>query len=225
MVALISILLAISMLALTVYGLHKYQNMEFGLSAERSIPLPPLDNIDGDGDSRKQPISIELEAADSISEAPSKQQADNWVTEVSKLKSKGNLEGALAICHRALPLWSAYNQTCIILRSQLKQLEAEDPRFDSILKELYRTAGVAELLHEKSPSSNHLSLTQLKQLSLEAIIELNLDYTELGYANLRLIRKSDVKLMLSQWGRPAHHTLPRTLHQDWWGEFTRNNLA
>ena len=46
-------------------------------------------------------------------------------------------------------------------------------------------------------------------------------YLELGYAYLRLIRKQDIKLMHSLWGRPGKHQAPRQLHRDWW----RNTIS
>ena len=43
MLALLIIVVTIALLTLTVYGLHKYQTMEVEFSADRILPLPPLD--------------------------------------------------------------------------------------------------------------------------------------------------------------------------------------
>ena len=46
MVAFLSILVAVALLGLTVYGLHKYQTMEVEYTVDRSMPLPPLEDDD-----------------------------------------------------------------------------------------------------------------------------------------------------------------------------------
>ncbi len=216
MVALISIVFAITLLLVTVYCLHKYQNFEAYINAERSIPLPPLDGAE----INNNPINSQMDAdMDSVSDCE-KSNLSGWMNEVAALKTEGNLDEAMAICEQEFPPWSAYNQATIILRGKLKDISPEEPQADILLKELYRIAVVAEILHEKSASSQHLSLAQLKLLALEELDGLNMDYDLLGYANLRLSRKSDVKLMLSLWGRPSQHNHPHSLHETWWNGFT-----
>jgi hypothetical protein len=78
---------------------------------------------------------------------------------------------------------------------------------------------VAELLHDKSDDSTNLSLAQLRRRDFRKAESLLIDYEKIGYAQLRLIRKSDIKEMLAAWGRPEGHHLPREAFEDWWLEF------
>ena len=52
MIAFLSILLAVVLLGITVYGLHRYQTMEVEYTVDRSTPLPPLDGDKGESDRR-----------------------------------------------------------------------------------------------------------------------------------------------------------------------------
>ena len=65
---------------------------------------------------------------------------------------------------------------------------------------LYRTAALAELLHDKSPEFVHLTARRRQRIDLKIARQLDMPYLELGHAYLRLIRKQDIQLMHSLWG-------------------------
>ncbi len=225
MIAFLSIVITVVLLGITVYGLHRYQTMEVEYTVDRSMPLPPLDD-----EQDKSPLTDTV-AAVPVSEAITSPAAElaqaeppkeeNWLDRVAALKKADELDAALALCEAEFPLWGAYNQACIILRTQLRSAEADGQTEEILLKRLYQLAANAELLHDKSPQATHYTLSQLKELNLAQLQELVPDYQELGYAHLRLIRKSDIKLMQARWGKVHDHALPRDLYQDWWQEYTR----
>ena len=241
MVAFLSILLAVILLSATVYGLHRYQTMEVEYNVDRSTPLPPLATNEADdaklasadaatdtggapqvAPPRKQPAEANTNkraAASGSKPAKPRASSQGWLNEVAELKKKGELQQAMSICEQEFPLWGAYNQACIIERLRLKQCK-EQAEQESILHRLYQLAASAELLHDKSESAEHLTPVQLKSLDLSKLAELKHDYMEIGYAHLRLIRKSDVKSMIGSWGRPNQHQLPRQVHSHWWQAFT-----
>ncbi len=224
MLAIVSIMVALGLLCLTVYVLHKYQAMEIEYSVDRSTPLPPLD--------RELNATIEVSATKIESPPPfppDKEYSDikapvacrkSWQEELAELKKAGDILGALAVCEHEFPLWGAYNQACIVIRAKLRSSELNENELDSLLTQLYRTAATAELLHDKSPQFRRLKLSQLKKLKLQQTEKLDMPYSELGYAHLRLINKGDIKLMQARWGRPLNHLAPRQLHQAWWKEIT-----
>ena len=235
MVAFVSIVLALSLLGLIVYGLHKYQTMEVEYQVDRTMPLPP---IKGDGSGKPQSARKKNAEAESKPKrsrirntakrqdkprarknGPDQEPANtkaNWQDLVTQAKTEGNFQQAYELCQQHYPLWGAFNQACIILRAQLKADKLPAEEFETLLNRLYRTAAIAELLHDKSDQAEHFKLHQLKLVPLPSLEVLEFPYQQLGYAQLRLIRKSDVKLMLSAWGRPDSHGSPRALHHDWW---------
>lgn len=113
------------------------------------------------------------------------------------------------------PLLGAYTQRCIELRQRLKTISANPKLLETTLQALYRTAAVAELLHSKK-SVGKLSLGQLKMLPDELITGLEMPYSKLGYSELRLLRKSDIKRMLLLWGKPEVQQCPRSFHRQNW---------
>lgn len=115
------------------------------------------------------------------------------------------------------PLLGAYTQRCIELRQQLKSIKSTPALHATTLHALYRTAAVAELLHSKS-SEGKLSLGQLKMLPDELINELDMPYDKLGYSELRLLRKSDIKQLVQLWGKPTMQQCPRSYHRQSWQE-------
>jgi len=221
MVAFLSILLAVVLLGITVYGLHRYQTMEVEYTADRSAPLPPLDPKSDGGSAKAEHSATTNKAADRPAKSKPAKTTQTWLNRVAELKKAGQLQQALAICEQEFPLWGAYNQACIIERLKIKDDGADDEAREAGLQRLYQLAVIAELLHDKSDGSDHLTLNQLKTLDLSKINELEHDYSQIGYAHLRLIRKSDIKTMLASWGRPEQHSLPRAYHRDWWQSFIR----
>jgi len=236
MVAFFSILLAVVLLGVTVYGLHRYQTMEVEYTVDRSMPLPPLEAGPDTGAGEAEPAPESARSTGGQTEktaAPPPRNAGGdrksrtlsrntqaWLAEVNALKSSGDMAAALSRCRQEFPLWGAYNQACIILRAQLKDAPASGAQESTLLEELYTLAGTAELLHDKSGETPTLNLGQLRKLDLSRLDELDFPYQALGYAHLRLIRKSDIRLMQARWGRPEQHQLPRQYHEDWWRDFT-----
>ena len=227
MLAIFSISISIALLTLVVYGLHRYQTMEVKVSANRMLPLPPLDaNLDNlsrlrrsrdtraRGTRKVQP----RRTAKSTHSQASVPKPNTWQARVSAQKQAGDLTAALHICKRAYPLWGAFNQACILLRSGLDSASDSIEARDKQLSQLYQTAALAELLHDKSTDLRPLTNKQRKSIDLKAAASLQMPYPELGYAHLRLLRKGDIKLMQTLWGQPGKHQRPRELHREWWAK-------
>lgn len=238
MLVFFSIVLALLVTGATVYGLHRYQAMEVEYTVDRTMPLPPLHEefqagISARSSNKPQadiPIqerkNSEAERAASTQPGPaSGPKSSAWQARVNAAKKSGNLDLAYQICVDNYPLWGAYNQACIILRSRLKSVKLSRAERETLLGELYRCAVVAELMHDKSYGAEHRTLNQLKQMPLTMLAEQEFDYSAIGYAELRLIRKSDVKLLQTHWGRPETHQLPRQAVPDLWQTLTQKQPA
>lgn len=218
MIAFISIVLAISMLIVAVYGLHKFQIIENNARIEQATPLPVLDDLE----SSTSVLSINKQSSISDNNDTVNNGASNWMDNVASLKAEERFDEAMQLCAQEFPLWSAYNQACIVLRCKLRSIDKMHSDFGETLEQLYNTAALAELIHEKSPDATRLSLHQLKGLDLSSLADLNFEYNSLGYANLRLIRKGDVKLLLSERGRPDQHQFPRTAYTEVWEQLSHS---
>lgn len=225
MLALLSILSALALLGLTVYALHRHQTMEVEITVNRSAPLPPLEpnaavrlrRQDAPAPSRKPARQKPDTARPAAPAAPkSASTAASWQGEIAQLKAESRFAEAYTLCRRYFPLWGAYNQYCMVLRTELKAAGTDPVKYPQLLESLYRTAVIAELLHDKSTESSKLTNAELRKLDLDAVAELPFPFTEIGYAHLRLIRKGDVKQLVDAWGRPQGHAPPRQFHAEWW---------
>ena len=142
--------------------------------------------------------------------------ADSWQDQIAELKKQGRLDEALRICRKEFPLWSAYQQASLIHRARIKQLSQEELDVLDELAALYRLAAEASFLHDRVKGLPNLSLAQLKLLDLSPVTELEMPYKQIGYTELRLIKKTDIKLLLEKWGKPEAHIRPRELHAEAW---------
>jgi len=225
MLALLSILSALTLLGLTVFALHKYQTMEVEFNVDRSLPLPPLQGDNGaDKTNQKVPLTKPVQEFDNKRAVASKSSKEKvasttsktWQESVTRLKNDGKYAEAAALCERQLPLWGAYNQLCMLLRYEIKGAKIDSALREEKLKRLFATAAIAEFLHDKSSGNTKPALQKLQELDLQKLATLDFPYAEIGYAHLRLIRKSDIKHMVELWGRPDSHLAPREFHRDWW---------
>ncbi len=244
MLTFIGIIVLSFLSGLIVYALHRYQSLEVEYRVDRTMPLPPLkeglntgnlsslDRLSAGTTNLHPPQTTE---ASQIHNTPATDQKNDqtdvtesysgsWQAQVVQAKQAGDFAFAAQLCETRFPLWSAYNQYCILLRAELKTAEARADETGLIaakLLKLYRIAAIAELLHDKSAGEIRYTLNQLRNMPLQQLDELDMPYSEIGYAQLRLIRKADEKLMLDHWGRPAQHRSPRQYHRSWWRQFSR----
>jgi hypothetical protein len=175
----------------------------------------PQQSVDGEA-----PVARQAAGATEAGDTP-----ENWSERVAELKKADCLGEALEICRLAFPLLSAYQQATLIHRARIKKLSAGDTNFEDELSALYRTAAQASFLHDRVRGLPHLTLSQLKGADLTVMDELELSYNTIGYSELRLIKKTDIKLLVDHWGEPASHALPRAVHAAVWEHLARQQQS
>lgn len=284
---LISVVIAIILLTILVFGLHRYQVNKAESNANENLPLPPLGSesghvkatvLDSIDDDEALTTTIEPQAASASipdmtatrppgeSPSPLRPESDtappqrqetilspaqepkpdpapkpetiqaaettgdvgneaNWADQVAQLKKSGNYPDALRICQQTYPLWSAYQQATIIYRAMIKNRQKDKADFTAELAALYHTACIGAFLHDRVKDLPELPIQSLKQLNMNSISSLDMPYREIGYLELRLIKKTDIKLLTDAWGKPDSHQSPRRFHSDRWNEIvTTGNL-
>ena len=274
MVSVLTIISALVLLVVIIGWLHRQQVLAMRLSADRSMPLPPLgksmvnstnagqlsraallpgqgltdltgisgqpsttpaqhqacppvtgfNELDSVADlQQEQPACVDFDTSAAVSrvaQSGDPADSDNWLKVVNRLKREQRYDEALALAKSNFPLWSAYNQACILLRKKLKDGQESqtlnESDFQAVLQELYRTAVIAEFLHDNESHSERLELRQLRRIDLSSLESLETPFTELGYSRLRLLRKFEIKLMREHWGRPHKQQLPRRYYSAIW---------
>ena len=196
------------------YLLHQYHLVQRQQTRKRSLPLPPLEN---------NKVKLESQAIDidrnksAYSRQPSVT-SGNWQKLVSEMKKNGEIEAALNLCKKKFPLYSAYRQTTLILRSVLQTEGLAKKRLNEAMLHLYKTAATAELIHMKRSAEDTISSSELKKLNIALIESISFNYDVLGYLEIPLLTQKDIKTIVSHWGEPKKHDSPRKLYQKYVNE-------
>lgn len=223
MAVFLSILLALVLVAGIVYLLRQYQARAIEESADRHTPLPPID------DNAREQVLLDTEILEPESAArpepapapepapepsPASKPPGDWQKRCQQLKSDGKLDEALALACQVYPQWSAYEQQAVILRMLIRDRKRKGSDISSLVQALYLTAARASCLHDRhqgtpSPGSPAKLAELMPRSTLEA---LEMPYPELGYEHLRLLTKTDRRLLADMWGEPDTHVSARVYH-------------
>jgi hypothetical protein len=198
MLSFLALLLLAAFLGACIWFLHRVQLRRAAETADRTAPLPALD----DG---KLP--------DFVPAAPTAAAAgnDNWLGQIRNLREGGQLEAALALSKAHFPKTQAFQQAAIILRQQIRDGLDQFQPVDALLMELFHTAALADLFRT---SSSHKPLDP--QAALAAVRGLSFHYAAIGHVRLKLLNKSDVRALEQLWGNPAaHRHVEEVLGEDW----------
>jgi len=235
-----TVVITAGLLGILVFVLHKYQLFEAKSNADKILPLPALDSMveresppQFDNKSKKTlpPHLVVSNSSNEIKypETNAAEEIDNanehWLDKVSRLKKANRFAEALAACETAYPRWSAFQQAVLAHRARIKELQQLEQPIDDDLVALYRLTAIAELLHGRVKGLPAPSLAQLNLINLEVLQKLEMPYNSIGYLELRLIKKTDIRLLLDKWGKPESHQSPRQFHTSSWLKLASSQTA
>ena len=198
------------------YLLHRYHLFERQQARKRSLPLPPL----GSNNLKLIPQTIDIDENYRVDEEqpPLPITTGTWQKSIAAMKKNGEFEGALNLCKSKFPLYSAYRQATLILRSVLQTESLSNKETEENLLRLYKTAVTAEMIHMKKSAEDTVSSSELKKLNKAEIDSISIDYNILGYLEIPLLTKKDIKTIVSLWGEPKKHNSPSKLYQKYINE-------
>jgi hypothetical protein len=196
----LAILLVAVFVGACIWFLHRVQLRRTVETADRTAPLPALD----DGT-----------LPDFVAAAPAAAAAaatnDNWLAQIRSLREGGQPGAALALSKAHFPKTQAFQQAAIILRQQIRDGLDQFQPVDALLLELFHTAALADLFRT---SSSHKPLDP--PAALAAVRNLSFHYAAIGHLRLKLLNKSDVRALEQLWGNPAtHRHVEEVLGEDW----------
>ena len=198
------LLLFITAVGITSFLLHRHQSIQRDREIKRSLPLPPLG---------KSNPNLPLKGAKIHkvnNKAPIK--PVSWQQLVSEMRRKNDFDSALMLCREKFPLYTAYKQATIILRSRLDSNKTDKEDRKALVLELYSMAAAAELIHSKKMGPN-TPPSKLRRLDMDRINSFSFKYNQLGYLELPLLTKQDIRVIVDMWGEPTKHGTPRVVYQ------------
>jgi hypothetical protein len=191
-------LLLFTSIVCIIWLLHRNQRRRSREIAELNTPLPGIDNPGlpdfGSGTDATAPLS-----------------SDNWLANTRALRENGQFDAALALCRSHYPRAQAFQQVAIILRQQIREAVEQLQPANHLLRDLYRTAALADLFRTSNlhkPTDPHTALEQVQHSDFS--------YQALGHLHLKLLNKSDAKALEQLWGSPASHRHTEELLGESW---------
>lgn len=140
-----------------------------------------------------------------------------WADRIKALRGEPAKRLRLAIDN--LPLPAAFREAAVATRALIREKRKLKGSFEDELTLLYWLAAVnsfsipySEVLRE--PGYNVMELIPGKTIKA-----LPFTYRELGYTQLELLNKTDVKLIEEAWGKPMSHSTLHRMHIGIWKEF------
>ncbi len=205
-----------------IYQLHKYEVKGSQINIDRSTPLPPLSNEEKWRS--KQLVDPENEQEDYYSSLLKNEKANDdkmWLEDVKHLRKHQQLRQAQAICYQMQPLKDAFEQTCLILRAEIRELDKKSNRHAEALDELYRTAAYYSFLYDKLSDSQPSLHNTVKYLKRDDWVSLDMPYEKIGYDKLKLLKKNDIKALIALWGEAKTHQSARQYHRRIWADLQK----
>ena len=197
---------------LSIYLLDQHNNHLRQQNRKRSQPLPPIGNLETDLSKTNDNINRKTSDGQKQTTAPQKISA-TWRQSVSEMRKKKQTEAALKLCKSKFPLYTAYREATLVLRSMLKNEGLSRAEIKKTLSQLYKTAAIAELIYSKKSAVGKSLPDQLKTADIKLFDKIPLDYNKLGYLKLPLLTKHDTKVLVSHWGEPDKHDSPSNLYE------------
>ena len=199
---------------LCVYLFSRHNTYQRQQNRKRSQPLPPIGN--SEADLSNETHNNETKTSDGESQPPARlKNPSNWRQSVLEMRKKKQIEPALHLCKSKFPLYTAYREATLILKSTLQNGDSSQAKIQDILSQLYKTAAVAELIHMKKSDENKHIPDKVKITDITLLEKIPFDYNKLGYLELPLLSKKDTRVLVSHWGEPRKHDSPRNLYKNY----------
>ncbi|MBC2595637.1 hypothetical protein H5P28_15320 [Ruficoccus amylovorans] len=125
-------------------------------------------------------------------------------------------DSRLAIALENLPLPAAFIQACVSLRQIIKKKRRNKVNYDQDLKALYHLAVIESFTIDYSERAEMPGFRIMEIVPGALLSELPYSYNEIGYKNLNLLLKTDIKWIVESWGEPLSHTSYHQVYIELW---------
>lgn len=137
-----------------------------------------------------------------------------WADEIKSLR--GEPAKRLQLAFENLPLPAAFREAAIALRALIRDRRKRMVGYERELGLLYWLGAVASFGLPYSERLREPGYNVLESVPGETVANLRFEYSKLGYRELELLNKTDVKWMTELWGEPESHTTLNKLHSAVW---------
>lgn len=137
-----------------------------------------------------------------------------------RIKSyRGDPAKRLALALENLPLPAAFREAAVAVRAQIRSKRKADEAFDEELTLLYWLAALRSFMLDYAPRLQEPGFNVVEAIPGQRLRSLRYQYSQLGYRDLSLLNKTDVKWLIAAWGEPASHSTLHALCRELWDEY------
>lgn len=131
-------------------------------------------------------------------------------------KHKDNPAKRYEVAQQFLPWPLGFKESVLALRAIIRDKKKADEDYESELLSLYKLAAWESFCPKYCETLQEPSFKVFDQIPGGTITALPIDYQQLGYKQLKLIIKTDAKMLVSLYGEPKQHTTLNQLFAEVW---------
>lgn len=140
-----------------------------------------------------------------------------WADRIKDLKDDPRQRLHLAIQY--LPLPASFREGAKALRAIIREKRKSKEKYDLELKKLYHLAVVRSFMIMHAEKANCPGPNVMEFAPGGLIFNLDYSYYDIGYNELDLLNKTDIKLLVQEWGEPRNHSTLHKKYQHIWNYY------
>ena len=139
-----------------------------------------------------------------------------WADEIKKYREEPAKALSMALDH--LPLPAAFRNAAVSARTLIRMRKKSKETFEQELTLLYWLAAIRSFMLDYAPRLKEPGFNVVESIPGRYLCSLPYTYSELGFRELPLLNKTDVKWLTEAWGEPTSHTTLNAMYRPVWEE-------
>ena len=140
-----------------------------------------------------------------------------WADQIKDYRDDPEMRLRIAI--ENLPFPAAFREAAIALRAIIRDKRKNGAEYQDQLNQLYWLAAVNSFSVPYSEVLNEPGFNIMESMPKSEIKNFAFKYEEIGYKNLALLNKTDIKWITELWGEPINHSTLHVLYNDIWKKY------
>lgn len=147
----------------------------------------------------------------------------SWSNYIKKHREQASKRYEVA--QQFLPWPLGFKESVLALRAIIRDKKKANEDYQSELLSLYELAAWESFCPKQCDNLQQPGFKVFDQIPGGLVIALPIDYQQLGYKQLKLVTKTDAKMLVSIYGEPKQHSTLNQLFQPLWQQAERDYLA
>lgn len=146
----------------------------------------------------------------------------SWSNYIKKHREDPNQRYQVA--QEFLPWPIGFKESVLALRAMIRDKRKADIEYDSELLSLYHLAAWESFCPKQCNSLEEPAFKVFEKIPGGLVTALPVDYQQLGYEQLKLLTKTDAKMLVSLYGEPKQHSTLNQLYAETWQQAEQDYL-